>query len=347
MSQLFDSLRRGRGSSDPSNTTRTAHRDSVLTTLGYAPSQRRSGLASGAIAIALLLCLAAAVWLGWSKYLGNSPAPDTPRRAPAPALPRFTPAARSNSAPPPVPDTPPARRPPTPADGSAAREAAAAAEASTHSTSQPARVTSSAPVPHSDVPQPAVAANNDLDLALQYHRAGDFDRARERYRAILERDERNAQAHNNLGLLYQQKGLLTDSLRELERAITLEPRNAGTRNNYGVTLLMLGQTDRAAAEFHSALTIEPGNLDARVNLALTERTSGQMDMAKETLLEVLNRAPRNAAAHYNLAQLYDQTNEPARAVEHYRMFLENSGAEHADRAATVRARIAALSKSPE
>ena len=33
-----------------------------------------------------------------------------------------------------------------------------------------------------------------------------------------------------------------------------------------------------------------------------------------------------------LAQLYDQTNEPARAVEHYRMFLDTAGAEHAIRA---------------
>jgi hypothetical protein len=45
--------------------------------------------------------------------------------------------------------------------------------------------------------------------------------------------------------------------------------------------------------------------------------------------------------------LYDQTNEPARAVEHYRKFLETAGAEHATRADAVRARIAALSKSPE
>ena len=58
-------------------------------------------------------------------------------------------------------------------------------------------------------------------------------------------------------------------------------------------------------------------------------------------------APRNAAAHYNLAQLYDQTNEAARAVEHYRRFLETAGSEHAGRAAAVRARIAELSRTPE
>jgi Tfp pilus assembly protein PilF len=188
---------------------------------------------------------------------------------------------------------------------------------------------------------------NDLELALYYHRAGDFENALQHYRALLQRNELNAQAHNNLGLLYQEKNLLQESARELQRAILIEPRNAGARNNYGVTLLMQGKPDEATAQFRSVLALDPQNLDALVNLALAQRAGGQVDVAKETLLGALTIAPRNAAAHYNLGQLYDQTNEPARAVEHYRKFLETAGAEHATRADAVRARIAALSKSPE
>lgn len=194
---------------------------------------------------------------------------------------------------------------------------------------------------------PSATAVNDLDLALYYHRAGDFESALQHYRALLQRNELNAQAHNNLGLLYQEKNLLQESARELQRAILIEPRNAGARNNYGVTLLMQGKPDEATAQFRSVLALDPQNLDALVNLALAQRAGGQLDVARETLLGALMIAPRNAAAHYNLGQLYDQTNEPARAVEHYRKFLETAGAEHATRAAAVRARIAALSKTPE
>jgi Tfp pilus assembly protein PilF len=188
---------------------------------------------------------------------------------------------------------------------------------------------------------------NDLELALYYHRAGDFENALQHYRALLQRNELNAQAHNNLGLLYQEKNLLQESARELQRAILIEPRNAGARNNYGVTLLLQGKPDEATAQFRSVLALDPQNLDALVNLALGQRAGGQVDVAKETLLSALTIAPRNAAAHYNLGQLYDQTNEPARAVEHYRKFLETAGAEHASRGAAVRARIAALSRTPE
>jgi Tfp pilus assembly protein PilF len=203
-------------------------------------------------------------------------------------------------------------------------------------------------VPHPDAAPPArPAETDDLQLALYYHRAGDFENALQHYRALLQKNELDAQAHNNLGLLYQEKNLLDESSRELKRAILIEPRNAGARNNYGVTLLMQGRVDEGTAQFRAVLEFDSRNLDALVNLAIAQRSAGQLDLAKETLLEALTTAPRNAAAHYNLGQLYDQTNEPARAIEHYRTFLANAGAEHAARAAAVRARIAALSKTPE
>jgi len=190
-------------------------------------------------------------------------------------------------------------------------------------------------------------APNDFELAVYYHRAGDFENALQHYRALLQKNELNAQAHNNLGLLYQERNLLPESARELQRAVLIQPQNSSARNNYGVTLLLQGKADEAAALFRSVLALDSRNVDAMVNLALAERNQNQLDLAKATLLDALTIAPRSAPAHYNLGQLYDQTNEAARAIEHYRRFLETAGAEHAGRAAAVRARIAELSRTPE
>lgn len=196
-------------------------------------------------------------------------------------------------------------------------------------------------------PRSAAEPANDLDLALYYHRAGDFENALQHYRALLQKNELNAQAHNNLGLLYQEKKLYEESARELQRAILIEPRSVRAHNNYGVTLLLQGKPDEAAAMFRSALKLEPRNVDAFVNLALAQRDGGQPEVAMETLLDALTIAPRSAAVHYNLALLYDRANERARAVEHYRRFLENAGTEHASRAPAVRSRIDALSRIPD
>jgi tetratricopeptide (TPR) repeat protein len=211
-------------------------------------------------------------------------------------------------------------------------------------TAVPARRTSSA-APGEPAAPPVQA--NDLDLAIYYHRAGDFENALQHYRALLRRNELDAQAHNNLGLLYQERNLLEESARELQRAIVIEPRNAGTRNNYGVTLLKLGRADEAQAEFAAALALSPRSVDAIVNLALAQRDAHRPDTARETLLRALSIEPRNAAAHYNLAQLYDQTNQTASAVDHYGRFLENAGAEYASRIAAVRVRIEVLTRDPD
>ena len=363
MSQILDSLRRSRKSDNQSRPSRTARGDAVLATLGYAPPPRGRRHLHVILGILVIIALVAMGWFGWQAYFGADAGPTPSQRVMSPGMPR--PAA-------PVPK-------PTPPDLEAATGIPSPAQSTGEVSSvgrrrsnvevdprnpRPANRTVPDPAPRIPDPAPRIpdpapripdtgttapnavtpslSRENDLELALYYHRAGDFANALEHYRALLARNELNAQAHNNLGLLYQERNLLQESARELQRAVVIEPRNASTRNNYGVTLLMLGQVDQAAAEFQTAVWLEPRNVDAIVNLSLVQRKAGQLDLAKETLLRVLNIAPRHAAAHYNLAQLYDDTNERARAAEHYRLFLDYAGAEHADRAAAVRARIAAL-----
>jgi Tfp pilus assembly protein PilF len=374
VSQLFDSLRRARRSDAALKAPRNAQGDAVLATLGYAPPRRRRTLWP-ALNVAVIVGLIALCWFTWRTFFGAvvgvSARPTVSNQLrPAPPLPR--------PAPPPSPSLPETMEVDSPSAEvaySSRRTAQSGVVSDLGSRpSQAARISdrgsrlpdpgsglldpgSRIPDPGSRTTEPAFRTpdppsrtldpDKDLDLAVYYHRAGDFANALQHYRAVLERNELNAQAHNNLGLLYQEKNLLQESAHELQRAALIEPRNAATHNNYGVTLLMLGRVDESAAEFATALSLDPRNLDALINLGLAQRQLGQPDTAKETLLKVLNLAPQNAAAHYNLAQLYDQTNEPARAVEHYRKFLAYAGAEHADRGAAVRARIAALNRKPD
>ena len=341
-----------------------AHGDAVLATLGYTRVSRRPS-ASALTAAALVLGIAGIGWAGWTLYKRSLPAlPEAGARAAAPSIAKPAANARrlggdpdvspgAAAVPAVIPQNPAVERPQgtnTNLPGvEAPRRSPSTSNAAVNSappaaTAPPA---SANPSPSADSTGPGAADAEDLRLALYYHRAGDFENALQHYRALLQRNELNAQAHNNLGLLYQEKNLLEESSRELQRAVLIEPRNAGARNNLGVTLLMQGKLDEATAQFRAVLAVEPRNLDALVDLAIAQRSASQLDLAKETLVKALTIAPRHPAAHYNLGQLYDQTNEPARAVEHYRTFLETAGAEHAARAAAVRARIAALSRTPE
>lgn len=364
MSQLFDALRRGRSSPSLPKTPRTAHGDAVLATLGYSPV-RRGGRSSALARAVVVIGVIAGAWAGWRFYLwpragtvqpvGVSPAPRTATRA-TPPPPRTSsaaqPAAPSLVVPAPAPIDPAPPRSPAVERGPAAPPIAAPAPAEPFVRTAPRPpaplpVTRSEPEALAAGPRSATAPGDDLSLALYYHRAGDFENALQHYRAVLQKNELNAQAHNNLGLLYQEKRLFDESARELQRAILIEPRSVYAHNNYGVTLLLQGKPDEAAASFKLVLKLDPANVDAKVNLALAQRDGGHSDVAMETLLGALSIAPRSPAVHYNLAQLYDRANERARAVEHYRKFLEEAGTEYASRAPAVRSRIDALSRIPD
>jgi Tfp pilus assembly protein PilF len=180
--------------------------------------------------------------------------------------------------------------------------------------------------------------------ALYHHRSGDLVAAESDYRALLARNELDPQVHNNLGLLYRDKGQLGDSIREFQRALVIHPEYGTARNNLGVVLMGAARLDEAAAEFRRVLAEDPRNADAAVNLALVDKAGGRPELAKESLLRALTIDPDNAPAHFNLAALYEQSGDDARAIEHYRRFLASAGAEHASRTPDARARLEALAR---
>lgn len=202
------------------------------------------------------------------------------------------------------------------------------------------------PVPPVPGPSGAVITStyepDNFKLALYYHRAGDFENALINYRALLERNELNAEVRNNLGLLYQEKNLLDESVRELQRAISIDPMYAKAHNNLGVTLLHQGKLDAAMAEFRVALSIDPKNAEPMVNMALALKTAGRPDEARDTLRRALELDQMSGPAHYNLALLYEEAGDAAKAIEHFQTFLKVNKPEHAYLSAGVRARIDAL-----
>ena len=274
VSQLFDSLRRGRQSQAPRR-RRARPRGT--------PCSRRSATrrsAAGAIAIGARAdrcfspaCLALG-WAGWQFDRGRTRRPHrvrppsdgdaaTRRASVAPAPRRSLRRRRGQPSPElPAPDcgdpradgcvaarSPSSRqspsstrRPAPPSPPAAPRAGCRAAAASARAATDGRRRGLAAPA----------SSANDLELALYYHRAGDFENALQHYRALLQRNELNAQAHNNLGLLYQEKKLLAESARELQRASSSTAQRPRAQQ-LGVTLLLQGGADEAAAQFRSVL----------------------------------------------------------------------------------------------
>jgi tetratricopeptide (TPR) repeat protein len=112
-----------------------------------------------------------------------------------------------------------------------------------------------------------------LNLAYAYELADRIEEAMEAYREAINFQARNFFAHNNLGVLYDKKGL----------------------------------HDAAIGEFETALAIEPGNTMALKNLE-TARKNQSVIKARETKTLEAERAaqakPHDPEASYNLARVY-------------------------------------------
>jgi Tfp pilus assembly protein PilF len=185
-------------------------------------------------------------------------------------------------------------------------------------------------------------ATDEFQLGLYYQRSGDFEQALVHYRAALQRDEMNVEAHNNLGHLYLGKGLVDEAAREFQRVIAIDPRYVNAHMNLSAAYFRLGRFDAAAAEARAALQIDPRNPDAMVNLSLAQQAGGQSGDAQGSLRRALELDPRNAAAHYNLARQFEAAGEAAAAIDHYKQFIQYASPEQAAYAADVRARVTAL-----
>ena len=328
MSIILDALRGGRWKPAPQRQPHASQTDAVLQTLGYrrfrpASSANRlkrvfayliAGLAGG------VLLWFAVVWITQAFLTTDltrpNPAPASARSSPPAPVPRRAENVPSAAPAPVISPVAPVPGPaPIPAPSLGARSGAGG-------TTAPSR--SGTTVPTSNSPTRAIIRSGEdhFGKALHYQRIGDFDNALFYYKQLLQRDELNAEAHNNLGLLYRDKELLSDAVNEFKRATAIDPRNPRPRNNLGVVYLSQGKLDAAAAEFQAALAIDPKNTESLVNLSIVQKESGRRDGARRALVSALEIDPDNAEAHYNFGLLEDEAGNRAEAIAHYRVFLQ-------------------------
>ena len=209
MSIILDALKRGRLRPAPRQNADTAQTDAVLQTLGYGRFNPTTPLNRLKRVLAYLVAAGVCALVLWAAIVWNTET-DT-------ALPP----AETRPAPPEKPAAPPPSRP--------ALAQLAAPSTTVQETPKPAAVAPPIPVRSPSRPMPSTTAttgpwrgglrrpqnrrratistrDDQFGRALMYQRLGDFENALVSYRQVLQRDDLNVEAHNNLGVLYRDKG---------------------------------------------------------------------------------------------------------------------------------------------
>jgi tetratricopeptide (TPR) repeat protein len=159
----------------------------------------------------------------------------------------------------------------------------------------------------------------------EFYRAGDTDRAIEKYRQTLEMNPDNVTAHQRLGfLLYHVKRQFQAGQEHTERALRLDPRNSFAHSDLGVALLNQNQPAQAVPHLEAALASLPWTTERQYQPAAIRHNLGQACLhlgrfaeATGHLKESVRLDPTNAEAHYLLALAWAREGALEDALRHY------------------------------
>lgn len=123
------------------------------------------------------------------------------------------------------------------------------------------------------------------------------ERDREVLRSFARRiDPSDAGAHNNLGVLYYNKGLYEESAGAFMRALELDPKMQVAQRNLEIAYFNTGYYDRRVTELSERLRARPDDRDARWELGRAYALLGQVPDAVAEFTELLRHHPNDIGA---------------------------------------------------
>ncbi|HSC09599.1 MAG TPA: tetratricopeptide repeat protein [Rhodanobacteraceae bacterium] len=138
------------------------------------------------------------------------------------------------------------------------------------------------------------AASEQLHHGMQWHRAGEFARARDHYRQATRLDAANVSAWLRCAEVEQALGNFADAERDYARALALAPNDLLALIGMGDLLRRLRRHTDSARYLEQALSLAPESADALGHLALLRIEQAQYAQARELAASACDRAPENA-----------------------------------------------------
>lgn len=152
-------------------------------------------------------------------------------------------------------------------------------------------------------------ASNHLKLAKAYDALGEAQLANNEYNYTL------SVAEDNRALMLELESIWI-------KKIGLNAKDAEAHTNLGAVYQKLGDYPKALQEYSKAKVLNPKNLTTRFNLGTLYQIQNEYKLAINAYDEVLQFDPNNESARYYKAQCLSKINEFAKATDEYRKLLE-------------------------
>ncbi|MCX7994911.1 MAG: tetratricopeptide repeat protein [candidate division WOR-3 bacterium] len=129
-------------------------------------------------------------------------------------------------------------------------------------------------------------------------------------------------AHNNLAVVYYNKGLYEEAIQELEKALSIDPNFTLARNNLEIILRKSGKLESKVKELAHHIDVEPFDERKTLELADTYRKLNRYSQAIIYYRKVLDFNPGSYEAHFGLGITLKNLGKYDDALEEIKKSLE-------------------------
>jgi tetratricopeptide (TPR) repeat protein len=157
--------------------------------------------------------------------------------------------------------------------------------------------------------------------AMTYQRNHVWHDAMTLWQDVVKKAPQKPRGHYNLGLAYQDKGMLEAAIPEYQKVLALKPDYADAHNNLGNVYKTQGRVDEAIEVYQRVLTLKPDFAEAHNNLANIYTAQGHLGAAIQMYQRALELKPDYAEAHNNLGIAYTAQGRFDEAVQVYQRAL--------------------------
>lgn len=153
------------------------------------------------------------------------------------------------------------------------------------------------------VGEPPDSARHSLERGMQFHGAGNWERAEQHYLEVLLDDYRSTDVLPLLAIVVANRGHIDRAIYYWDTLLSMEPHHLNALAAKGGLLYRTGRLTEALSCFEIAAGLAPDDALIRNNLAVALADSGRKDEAIIEFGRVLQLQPDNVNAYHQLRRL--------------------------------------------
>jgi len=184
--------------------------------------------------------------------------------------------------------------------------------------------------------QTLAASEQDFLAGVAAHQRGDLAAAERAYSSALEKDGGFVEAMVNRARVLIELEDWEGAAAWLDPAAARHGDLATVRAVRGLLALRTGHTAHAVDELTRARALAPDDVEVLTNLGAAFLEQGLLEMAAEQLEKAQRLDPDRAEVAFNLGLAGDRAGDRARAVYHYRRFMDLAASADPSRPAVLR-----------